>query len=696
MRNFLTRRSRGMLMVLTLLILPLCVILSAIMLKTLFNERYFQYEDNNTGQVYYLAETGLNVAYLAFRANQISVDDQANSLESYTHDKALSASPDEAGTQVSGGLVLPTDITDVINFQKASDGWFEYQWPRDGGDSLTGTGMTETIRFRISRVKGAQPDSGSTTDDNIRPTRWEIVCEANLGNMKKATHRITGQMESFYDYAVLSRGDMDEFIRGVDQTIEGKVHANGDIFLVPDGSVTLFKSNSITAAGKFKRGVEASGRHMVGTVRVMKGGQTGSTQVNWDDNASNVNVMTDGNLYSQYATNHVYNSDHVDWKTTGSRGAISKFGGVVKDGALGATEKDMPPSASFGKDGEYWKYAEGSGSNRGLLIKMDGLDSQVTNLKNSSGETVLSKKWFYNNMEKRNVEVIVIDVSRLDNSVYPNGLIYSEVPIVLDNAEKLPKATTIVSQSTIYTKGDFNMEYLDPAAKAAGSTASTKVPAALISRERLMHLSDGFSLANSQSAIVAPTDNGGKKFLPGGEDTFKDSNGVVQPAVSDGTSVNYGFEPKVIEINAALVDGAILFDEKHNRRNKAGGGTEVNPNRIPGGAPPEGDIRLHSTSKWGTLFDDFLENYSGYVVKKRGSIVHMENAVLHDTVTGTNPSTLQQTGTSYKHGVLPWVAEEGTNYYTPPKRDYSFDPTLKNDPPPFSPVVVARMLWFAK
>jgi hypothetical protein len=118
--------------------------------------------------------------------------------------------------------------------------------------------------------------------------------------------------------------------------------------------------------------------------------------------------------------------------------------------------------------------------------------------------------------------------------------------------------------------------------------------------------------------------------------------------------------------------------------------------RLPGGAPGEGDFRLHSTSKWGTLFDDFLENLDGLTVKKRGSIVHMENAELHASVNHTNKGSLQQTGSDYKHGVLPWAAAEGTEYYTPPVRDYSFDPTLKNDPPPFSPVLVSKMLWFAR
>lgn len=83
-----------------------------------------------------------------------------------------------------------------------------------------------------------------------------------------------------------------------------------------------------------------------------------------------------------------------------------------------------------------------------------------------------------------------------------------------------------------------------------------------------------------------------------------------------------------------------------------------------------------------TSWDDFLENLSGVVVKKRGSIVHMDNATLPLSLGETNPPL----------GILAWH-RSWSSHYTPPVRDYGYDETLKKDPPPFQPVSATKILW---
>ena len=86
-----------------------------------------------------------------------------------------------------------------------------------------------------------------------------------------------------------------------------------------------------------------------------------------------------------------------------------------------------------------------------------------------------------------------------------------------------------------------------------------------------------------------------------------------------------------------------------------------------------------------TSWDDFLEDLGGtpkVVVKKRGSIVHMDNATLPNSLSVTNPPL----------GVLAWHRSY-SSHYSAPVRDYGYDETLKKDPPPFQPVAATKLLW---
>jgi hypothetical protein len=641
-------------MIITLMLLPICVIIGGIMIKTLTAEKYFLHHETNIGQSFYMAESGLNLGHRSFIASQIA---NTAAIEAYTHSKTSSDSSDEAGDVVASDyLTVPSYILDEINFVRVEtgpyQGWYEYAWnPGDNIDeSFTGTGLRERIRFRVSKTyTDASPAA--------RPVTWEIVSEAEMGTVKK-THRMTGKLEGFFDYALLGKNDINEFIRGADQDIRGKVHANGNIHFRPEPGRTLnIFTDSMTATGKFVYGKDAVGRTSSGfTVKVTRENADGSL-VTWPAGLQ---------------------SDHPDWLHD-TKGAIAKFGGNVLDGKLNAQSRSLPPAESFEPDGYYSEKASLK-----LTVNAGGnLEVNGGSLASSVISDAVTKKTMRNHLEGRDVDVFELDVSKLTADDYANGLIYSEARLILTNAQKLPRATTLVSQTTIFTKGDFNKELAtqDDYQKSRGigpyasdgpmPSHTTKVSSALITKDRITHLSKGFTVSTSVARNATPSEP---------EEYPEDNEWVNRD--------NGGNNKAVIEINAALVDGAPLWDEVENRVVDPEGGkpkprfaydTHTNPTVY---SPAMG-----RNVPVATAWDDYVESLgsNNVIVKRRGSIVHMDNATLQDNLTDTNPPL----------GVLAWH-RAWSSTYSAPQRDYGYDPLLKTSPPPFSPVTSSKSHWQGK
>ena len=81
------------------------------------------------------------------------------------------------------------------------------------------------------------------------------------GFTEKYQHRriqVLGYTEPAFSYALYSDGDLSEFVRGADQDIFGKVHANGDLFLSPSGTTLSIDSPAMTATGNMIRTTDAS------------------------------------------------------------------------------------------------------------------------------------------------------------------------------------------------------------------------------------------------------------------------------------------------------------------------------------------------------------------------------------------------------------------------------------------------------
>jgi len=304
----------------------------------------------------------------------------------------------------------------------------------------------------------------------------------------------------------------------------------------------------------------------------------------------------------------------------------------MKDGNLGG-EKISPPVVEAMEAGGHYE---------------QNADMVITS---TSAGTGISTKTFYNHAEARSETVKQIDMSAIS---YPaDGLvIYAKTPIRLVNAAKLNGKVMIVSNSNIYTIGDFNKVYGN--LTAYSSSTSTKVPAALMTTQRIYHLSSNWSDASNASASSTIT-------------TAKDD------------PIYTGDDKNVVEINAALVDGTPCVDEINYVKTYNG---VTNP--LYSGTDKPGGKYCWANS------DDLIEawetktTYSGTAIqptlKKRGSIVHLENSVM-----------AKLDNSNAGPGKAAWTMK--TNY-TVPIRDYGYDNDFKdaNKQPPLT-VLTGKVVY---
>lgn len=627
-------KRRGMIMVITMMLLPICIILGSVLISNIIAEKNNLRYERSTGRSFYLAEIGLNAAYYAFRSSN---------SEAFTHIKDTDDGLYDDGDVVSiNRLQLPSALTDKIPFVAEPGGWYIYE--SDSDFALMDTKVPEMIRFRVSSLY--DPVTENKFD---RPAAWEIVCEATLGKGKTAvtrTHRLTGYMEGLSEYAIFDSGDLNEFIRGANQTVSGPVHANGQIYLKPSGSTLKIYSDSFTSAANIWWGVDATGRTNMGQVKFASEDGTTLPLLNWPSN---------------------FDHRDDDWVPD----ALSLFGSRVRDQKMGVQSKQSPTVKTFEKGGFYYNTADDGG----LLVSLDGdgnvlVNGEAIGTSALGSDGTIVETTFYNHAEKRNVDTVMIDVSKLDAAEYPNGLVYSEIPMALKNAQLLPQNSSFVSQATIYTLGDFNKELatLDdyqrhegegPYAGSPEPDHSTKKSAAILTKDRIWHLSKNFNFST------------GAPFKPSASEPqeYAGDNAYVNRDNGKGGS-------DVVEINSMLIDGAPLYDETWNRDANLDENEDGIPDPNTGPLDPNGDA-----ASW----DDYLENYGGgRVVKKRGSIVHLQNAKMASwPIGGTAQNPADETEVAWYKRIS----------YNPPTRDYAFDPVLRASPPPFVTRVAYKATW---
>lgn len=526
--------ERGSVLLISLLMLSVFTLLGGTFLLLSNTEGRIATNQGKSAQALYVAESGAHAAYREFASSN---------FRGRTHewDGTIATTGLLTTSLFGGGELIRDDASNNGLDDERNDGWYVWEWnPGDADASLTGTGLAESFRFALRPLSGA-PDEDEYVIDVI----------GTVGTFRRHI-QVQGFTEPAFSYALYSDGDLSEFVRGEDQDIFGKVHANGNLYLRPSGTTLTIDSPSVTATGDMIRTTDAWGRDLY----------SGNT-VYIRDRDGNLVEMDGGNPGS------AMDSQNADWTndnpSDGIDGALELWDGIVRDASLGATSVD-PPSIETMRSGGYYD------QRASLHIRAGDIqtDFDGNNIAAWLGDAVVEAT-FYNPSLAEDVTVQEIDVAKLmaSGNWPPNGLIYSEVPIRLVNAESLQDDLTIVANQSVYTRGSFN--------------SINKRAAAIVSSGRIWHLSDAWS--DDPSLTHGPTS--GRQ-------------------ASNGTTT----------INAALVDGVPVVHE-------------ANYADLDGDGSPDD---TGAGDAWANT-DQMLETWgSSRTLVKRGSIVHMQFADMADDV----------------------------------------------------------------
>lgn len=527
------RDEKGSVLVISLLLLTLFSLVGGTFLILSNSEGKISTNQEKSAQALYVAESGAHVAYREFAASN---------FRGRTHNgDGTLATAGLLPISAMVGQIVRDDASDNGLADERNDGYYVWEWnPGDAGQGLTRSGMNERYRFAL------RPASADADEDE-----YIIDVTGEVGQFRRRL-QIQGFVEPAFSYALYSDGDLSEFVRGVDQTITGKVHANGDMFFRPSGTTLSVDAPSVTATGRIIRTTDAWGR-------VMTSGNT----VRIKDSAGNWVNMANGN------PGDAMDSLNPDWlnddPADGIDGALELWDGIVKDGQLGAVSVDPPPIETLAPGGFY-------DSNATLHLTTGDIQTDAfgNNISAWVGSAV-TEKTFWNQSTDLYETVQEIDVAALMASGnWPaNGLLYSDVPIRLVNADELQDDLSIVCNSSVYTMGDFNRV--------------NKRAASIISSGRIFHLSDAWR-----------------------DDDAYTKGSVGGRQASNGTTT----------INAAMVDGAPTVNEA-NFADIDGDGSPDDPSAGDGWA--NSDYMLES---WG----------GSRTLLKRGSICHLQFADMADNV----------------------------------------------------------------
>jgi hypothetical protein len=531
--------EEGSVLLLTLLMLVVFTLLGGTFLTLAGTEGNIATNQQKGTQALYIAESGAHAAYREFAASN---------FRGRTHDGdgSIATTGILQPLSFAGELVRDDVGPDGLNHE-LDDGWYVWEWnPGDSGESISGSGLPESFRFSI------RPASPAADEAN-----FVIDVVGSVGGFSRRL-QLLGYTEPAFTYALFSDGSIGEFSRAEDQTITGKIHANGDVFFRPWGVDLALDTPSFTATGRMIRTRDAWGNtaYSGNTVRIR-------------DRSGNWVAMAPGNPGT------AMDSQNPDWTNDdpadGVDGALELWDGIVRDGALGAVQVDAPPVHTLEPNGYYDENAS-----LRILGGDQQQDASGTPIAAALG-SVVTEHTFYNPNLQTDVTVQEIDVAALAASGYwpPNGLLYSEVPVRLVNAQELKDDLTIVSNAGVYTKGNFN--------------SVNKRAAAIMTTARIWHVSDAWS---DDSAYTHGSRNGRQ--------------------ASNGTTT----------INAAMLDGQPTINEG-NWADLDGDGSPDNPHL--GDAFPNNDNLLEYWGGSRTLY-------------KRGSIVHMQFANMTERIDNTTLS----------------------------------------------------------
>jgi Tfp pilus assembly protein PilX len=318
-----------------------------------------------------------------------------------------------------------------------------------------------SIRWHVRKVGNAVTitNSDGTQQQGQMYHVWATVytksasanADPRLGETTVTVNRIVNiGLESVFHYAIFYGGDL-EIMHNATMTVDGKVHANGNMYLDPGNPLTFQGVNG-----------NPSSVHTAGDIF--------REHPNFPVWAGPLNVAVNGNNVSWSSSEQTSTGNWASYVnstfTDTTAGAP-----VVQDQTFGVTPITPPSFQSFQPGGYYDQTA-------GLNIKYDGTNmtvllngANVTANAESSG--AVSQTTFWDQRAQQSVNVIDVDISKLGANYPSNGVVYvsrsdsspaQQNGVRLKNGSTLPGPLTIATNNPVYVKGDFNTGTYQPSA----------------------------------------------------------------------------------------------------------------------------------------------------------------------------------------------------------------------------------------
>lgn len=289
---------------------------------------------------------------------------------------------------------------------------------------------------------------------------YRITGQATTGGARmEVTRTIQVGRTPLFQFCVFYDGDL-EILPGPNMTLAGRVHANGDVYLNTNGTLTI-DSDYLRCTGELFRGRKDSSAGATGTVRVRRQGTT--------DYGVLTAAMASGERWSGGACDPVYYGNYGNDSAQWIDFANATWDGTVQTQAHGVKEVAAPQFETMEPGGHYHNEAglviEYTGGALTVLRRTgSGAVQDVTAALPADSVTVDS---LYDGREGKNVGAINVDVKKLqDAGLMPdNGVLYahrSDVSaadpngFLFKNGKELEAPTFIVSPCPVYLQGDFN------------------------------------------------------------------------------------------------------------------------------------------------------------------------------------------------------------------------------------------------
>ena len=237
-------------------------------------------------------------------------------------------------------------------------------------------------------------------------------------------------MTPLFQYMIFYDDDL-EILPGPSMQLEGRVHANGSIYVGAGNTLTV-DTDYFRGTGQILRERKNNGTTTGGTVDIRRQGTTDFVEMSNDMDAN-----------------------HTDW----TQMALSNWDGTVQDGSHGVSEVVSPNLGTIQVDGYYHDNADL------VIIDDQAFDADGNPISLPAG--TLTEVSMYDGREGQYITVTEIDIELLNSSgAFPeNGLLYAyrtdtttEQPngIRLANGEELAGPLTVVTEDPIYVQGDYN------------------------------------------------------------------------------------------------------------------------------------------------------------------------------------------------------------------------------------------------